>query len=403
MLVRALAIRAFALVWAGQTISRVGDGVYTIALAWWVLEHTGSAAAMGAVLVVEVVPTLLLLLVGGVVVDRLPRLRLMVVADVVRGTVVVIVAGLALTARLELWHVFIATALFGSVSAFAYPALFAAVPDLVPRDDLSSANALLQLGTRMAGIIGPGLGAALVAVLGSGAAFALDGASFLLSGVAIAVALPLVAHDRPSSTHERGVLLQLRAGIAAVLGMPWLWVTIGVAALSTVTLAGPLEAALPFLVSRSLGAGVEVLGMLGSVSAAGAIAAAAIVGRRKRLRHRGPFLYAAWLVAALMVLLMGLPIGVVGVACAMTIAGAALASLGLVWSDSLQELVPRELRGRVSSIDQLGSSSLLPVGFAVTGIATDQLGASAVFVLGGLLSLVIIGAGLLHPQVRGLD
>ncbi len=182
----------------------------------------------------------------------------------------------------------------------------------------------------------------------------MNGASLLLSGVAIVVALPLVAQDRPSPTLERRVLSQLRAGIAAVLGMPWLWVTIGVAALSTVTLAGPLEAALPFLVSRSLGASVDVLGLLGSLSAGGAIAAAVMVGRRHRLRHRGPLLYAAWLVAALMVLLMGLPIGVVGVACAMAIAGAALATLGLVWAHSLQELVPRELRGRVASITNSG-------------------------------------------------
>lgn len=402
MLLRALAVRSFALVWAGQSISRVGDAIYTIALAWWVLEHTHSATAMGAVLVVEVVPTLLLLLLGGVAVDRLPRLRLMVVADVVRAAVLLIVAVLAVSGRLELWHIFAATATFGSVSAFFYPALFAVIPDLTPNEHLPSANSLMQLTARLAGIIGPGLGAALVAALGFGGAFAVDGASFLLSGIAIVMTLRVVGHDE-RSIPQRGVLSQVREGFSTVLRMPWLWVTIGVAALSTVTLAGPLEAALPFLVRGSLDGGVEVLGLLGSLSAAGAIVATVVLGRLRQIRRRGLLLYGAWLVAAFMVLLMGLPIGVVGAAVAMTVVGCALATLGLVWANSLQELVPRELRGRVASIDQLGSSSLLPVGFAVTGFATDQIGPSAVFFLGGLLSLVCISAGMLHPQVRNLD
>src|SRR3972149_4450132 len=92
-----LRTRPFALLWTGQTISRLGDSLYRIALSWWVLEETGSAAAMGTVLIVSSIPMIAFLLVGGVVVDRLPRFRVLFAADLVSGSVVVVVTLLAAT------------------------------------------------------------------------------------------------------------------------------------------------------------------------------------------------------------------------------------------------------------------------------------------------------------------
>ncbi len=111
--VKSLANPAFALLWSGQTISHLGDNFYTVALAWWVLEKTGSAAAMGLVLICSNIPMLLLLLLGGVVVDRFPRIYLMLASDLVRGVVVGLVAFLAFTQQLEVWHVLVMSALFG--------------------------------------------------------------------------------------------------------------------------------------------------------------------------------------------------------------------------------------------------------------------------------------------------
>src|SRR3989304_2935035 len=111
---RALRIRPFALLWVGQTVSRLGDSVYRIALSWWVLEKTGSAAAMAAVAVFTLVPMLLFLLVGGVIVDRLPRFRVLLASDIVNTGVVGVVAILAQTNRLEVWHIYAASGLFRS-------------------------------------------------------------------------------------------------------------------------------------------------------------------------------------------------------------------------------------------------------------------------------------------------
>jgi len=89
---RSLKHRPFALLWAGQTVSRLGDSLHRIALAWWVLEKTGSAAAMGTVLVLTQIPLLIFLLIGGIVVDRFPRIRIMFLSDVLSGAVVTFIA-----------------------------------------------------------------------------------------------------------------------------------------------------------------------------------------------------------------------------------------------------------------------------------------------------------------------
>src|SRR4029079_9359264 len=97
----ALKVRSFALLWAGQLISRIGDHLYQIILAWWVLEKTGSATMMGILLICSCTPMLLFLLIGGVAADRYPRIQVMVASDLLRGAIVTIVTILALSQRLE--------------------------------------------------------------------------------------------------------------------------------------------------------------------------------------------------------------------------------------------------------------------------------------------------------------
>src|SRR6266487_1272046 len=118
MLFQSLKHRWFALLWSGQTISRLGDSLYRVALAWWVLEQTGSATAMGTVLICSFTPMLIFLLIGGVAVDRFPRVRVMLASDLLRGLVASSVALLAFSQLLEIWHIYVASIVFGFVDAF---------------------------------------------------------------------------------------------------------------------------------------------------------------------------------------------------------------------------------------------------------------------------------------------
>src|ERR1041384_4202233 len=184
-ILRSLTHRPFALLWTGQTISRLGDSLYRIALSWWVLEKTGSATAMGTVLVLSQIPLLIFLLIGGVVVDRFPRLRIMFLSDLLCGIVVTLIAIFAWLKLLQIWHIYIASLVFGFVEAFFFPAYQSVVPQITPNEMLTSANSLNGLSGRLTGIIGPMLGAGLVAVGGTSSAFALDALSFIISTICI--------------------------------------------------------------------------------------------------------------------------------------------------------------------------------------------------------------------------
>ncbi len=401
-LFRSLKHRAFAFLWSGQTISRLGDSLYRIALAWWVLEKTGYATAMGTVLIFSFAPMLVFLLVGGVAVDRLPRGRVMFASDVLRGALVAAVAALAFAQSLEIWHIYIASIVFGFVDAFFQPAYTAIVPEIVPTDSLPSANSLTSLSAQITGIVGPALGSLIVAQGGTSTAFAFDGVSFFVSAACL---IPLVGAraGAPSNAPGGSALRDFRAGVAAVFASPWLWITISIFALSNITLSGPTSVALPFLVKDTLHADVNALGWLYSMAALGSILGAVWLGRFKKIRRRGLVAYCATIVGGVMVLAYGLPISIIGVSIAALVLGGSIAFFSLIWTNTLQELVPREMLGRVSSIDMLGSFVLLPIGFGITGWATDRLGAATVFVIGGAFSALLAALALLHPAIRGLD
>lgn len=419
-LFRALHHPPFALLWLGDVVSRVGDALTNVAVAWWVLDATGSSAAMAQVLIALTVPMLLLLLVGGVVVDRVDRLRLLLVCDVVRGAVVAVVAVLAALDVLRFWHLIVLSAVFGTAVAFTYPAFVALTRTLVPPEAITSAVSLRSLGVRTAAVVGPALGGVIVAAGGTSVAFGLDAVSFGIAGALVTAAarhlpaLPRAVGLEPSAMEPAAMksptgplalaASDLREGFETVFAAPALWVTIAVAGVSIPMVNGPYQATLPLLVDEELAGSVRVYALLTTAVAVGSVAMAVWLGRRGLpMRRRGPLMYAAWVAAAGCVAALGL--GVPGwLAIALMLGyGAGWGLVNLLWATVFQELVPQERQGRVASIDGLGSLALAPVGYAAAGYAADRWGAAETFLAGGLAGIAVIAAGLLHPGVRAID
>lgn len=401
-LFRSLKHRPFLLLWLGQTISRVGDFMYEIALAWWVLQKTGDATQMGLVLVFAITPSILFYLIGGVAVDRFSRVGLMLASDAARGAVVLLVSYLAYSDRLVMWEIFAASLFFGIVDAFFQPAFMALVPQIVPEEDLPSANSLSSMSVNLGRILGPAVGAGVVALIGAPLAFLVNGLSFFVSALFL---LPLLwAHiPRVKSERDTSVLHEIREGFRTVFASQWLWVSILIFALTNITLTGPYSVSMPFLVSDALGGNVETLGLLYAVFPLGYLFGDVFLGRYRHIRRRGILMYGAGIVAGLGLAVFGLvpPLWVLVIAALAN--GAALEMGHLTWVNTLQEMVPNEKLGRVVSIDNMGSFALLPIGFLVAGWATEQYGAPLVFLVGGLFTAVVSAAGLLVPAIRNLD
>ena len=404
-MLRALQNRLFTFLWSGQTISRLGDSLYRIALSWWVLEKTGSAAAMGTVNVVSMVPMLVFMLFGGVLVDRLPRPLVMFVSDLLRGLLVAAVTVLAALNMLEVWEVFIVSAVFGLVGAFFEPAYIAIFPEIIQADSLPSANSLTTLSREITGIVGPSIGALLVAAGGTSITFALDSASFFISSITM---IPLLRTNFSSprvgnKATQSAVWTDLTSGLKAVAASPWLWVTISVAALANMMEGGAIATSLPFLIKDTWHLDVKSLGFIYSAISVGAVITALIMGNWKKLRKRGLVAYLSWFAIGIMLVLLGAQKNLIASLIFAAIIGAAATSFGLIWTNSMQELVPHDLLGRVSSIDYLGSYVLLPIGYAVAGWATDRYSPALVFIVGGAVTAILALAALLHPAIRKMD
>ena len=268
--------------------------------------------------------------------------------------------------------------------------------------DLPSANSLTSFATQSGRILGPPIGAGLIALGGVGIAFAVNGLTFFASALFM---LPLLrAEVRPlPSAARQSLLTDFWDGLDTVRKLPWLWISICLFALSNVALVGPYSVAMPFLVKDVLHAGVGVLGLLYAMFAVGYVLGGVWLGRRAVIRRRGPLLYGCLAVASAMLLLFGLPVGIPVLVVAALINGAALEMGALAWISMLQELVPREKLGRVSGVDTVGSLALLPVGLGLAGLATEAWGAAAVFVIGGGAMAVLALLLMRHPAIRGLD
>ncbi len=160
---------------------------------------------------------------------------------------------------------------------------------------------------------------------------------------------------------------------------------------------------MPFLVKSEWKAKVNTLGLLYISFPLGYVMASVVLGRLKRIPHRGLTAYVGSILAGLGLFVIGLPVPLPLILFMAFVNGAGLEAFSLIWVNTLQEIVPVEKLGRVSSIDWLGSFALLPIGFGLTGWAVAQWGAATVCVMGGGATVVLSALALLHPKVRGME
>jgi MFS family permease len=411
---RALRSRSFALLWLGQTISTLGDGAYLTALAWQVLILTGSGAAMGIVLIATAIPRVLFMLLGGVIADRLPRRLVMLWADVGRAVAVGAIAVLSYTHTLQFWQLIALGLLFGLSQAFFLPAYQSIAPQIVEVEALPSANALNALTREIGTLVGPALGALLVARFSTASAFGFDALTFLASALCLlAVRVPIkpllaqegIVEATAPRRGVRGVAADIREGIGYIAASSWLWVTIAIAAFGN-ALRAPYAVTLPLHVRDFYHSGVSLYGAIFSAFAAGSILATLAVGQLRHIHRRGIVAYVALVVSSLAMMAFALPVPrdlVPAVALtAGALDGAGIGVFEVIWVTVLQEMIPSEKLGRVTSVDFVGSFLFQPLGLAAIGFLTDAAPTPWIFFACGALSLLLNASGFLVRGIREL-
>jgi MFS family permease len=393
--------RDFRILWAGMTVSLLGDGIFLVAMAWQAYELWNTPAALSILGIGMTVPTIAFLLPAGILSDRIDRRLVMLWADIGRALVIGALAVLALTGVLTFWQLVVVVAFYGVGTAFFMPAFEAVVPDIVPSDALPAANSLDQFVRPIAlRLVGPAVGGALVAGLGTGSAFAVDAVSFGASTLAVWMIRP-PRHERTADSESPG--RAMKEGLRFVTGRVWLWGTLLSAAIAYLAFLGPAEVLLPYVVKNELHASAGDLGLVFAAGGVGAIGGALFMGQWGHPRRDVTVMYATWTVATLAVAGYGLATSSWQLMIACLVFNALETAGTIVWATIKQRHVPASMLGRVSSLDWLISIGLLPLSFALTAPVAGLLGARATLVGAAAIGGIVTLGALFLPGMRAIE
>jgi MFS family permease len=386
--------------WLGSTVSYIGDQFYLVALPWLVLELTGSGLAVGSMLMVAAVPRAVLMLMGGAVTDRSRPRNILLVTTWARTVLVGLVTLLVWLHWVQLWHLYVLSALFGIADAFAIPAGQALLPTLVEREQLTSANALFSGAIQASGLLGPAPAGLVIGAWGIATAFLVDSVSFLFAIVPLTL-LPTGLLQGSAAKGRTSMWQSIAHGLRYVWNDAALRSLVLIIAGLNLWAVGPISVGMPVLAKFKFGSSAA-FGTMVSCFGAGALAGMTLAGIFRPTRRRGylflsfvfvesagivamPFCEQLWVLAILMVL-----IGICG--------GIANVSM-MAW---IQGHIDHELMGRVMSVIMFAAIGLMPVSLALAGLVAERHATAMFAVAGVLMMLTALVAGL-SPATRHID
>jgi MFS family permease len=338
-----------------------------VALAFAVLDVTGSKRDLGFVLAARSIPQIFFILGGGVIADRLPRNMVMVGSNLASMATQGVLAALLLTGSAELWMLVTIAALNGFVSAFFFPASAGIVPQTVPGDMIQQANALLRLVLNSTAVAGAALGGVLVVAFGPGWAIAIDAATFGLGALFIGLMhLPPIVKD-PAANFFR----ELHDGWRAFRSRSWLWAIVLQFSFVNAAFSGALLVLGPVQADAHFGRGwwAAIL----TAESVGLICGGVMM---LRIRPQRMLLLATFAVLpiAIPIALLGKPAQAAVIMLAAFAAGFCLEIFAVGWDTTMQQEIPGEMLSRVYAYDMLGSIALVPLGLAAVGPVADAIG-----------------------------
>lgn len=398
-------VPAFRLLLSGQLVSQLGDALNELALMWLVLELTGSAVKMGAVMIAYLIPEILFSLPAGAMVDRLDRRRVLIAADLVRAVVIGMVPAMAAFGWLRFEGLLAVSFLMSLVSTFFGPAKTAYIQVIVPRDLLLGANGLSQISWQAASLLGPAVGGMAVAWMGAANVILLDAISFLVSAIMIAaIRVPGRAHegegetsreegrDEPETRRTGGMWADVIDGLKFVVGQKALFYLIVIAWVVNFA-AAPLVVLTPLFVKEVLHQGPAAFGFVNAAFSAGMLAGGFVIGSLRSWR-RTILIFGGLFASGIGFAGVGLSQALWQTMAAFAFAGVANTIQNATFGTWLQEMVPNDKMGRVWAAVSAGVSAASPLSLAMSGLLADNLslrfiylGMAAVFVASGAIGL----------------
>ncbi|MBI4213085.1 MAG: MFS transporter [Chloroflexi bacterium] len=375
--------RDFRLLWLGTCFMSAGQWIQQVTLGWLVYDLTSSAALLGLIGAVRALPFLVVSPTAGVIADRVDRRVIILAAESFLVAAAVVMGTIVVSGQLQVWHLFVFTIATGTAWSFNQPARMALVPNVVPEDDLMNAIALNSLGFNLTKVIGPSLGGVLIAVFGAGGNFFVQAAAY--AAVLVVVYLMRVP-PTPSLAGAESVLQNLREGLAYVRATPTVLALLLLTLIPSI-LALPYMSLMPVFARDVLGLGPDALGLMLAAPGLGAVVSTLFVASYAyRMERRGPFLLGALVLLGISLILFSQTTELRFALAALFGVGCFHIFFGSITNAMIQQIIPDELRGRVTSIYML-EFGLTPAGTLLAGATTEGFG--------GPLTVAMMGASVL--------
>ncbi len=405
--------QAFRLLFLSRGATFLGNAIAPIALAFAVLDITGSATDLGLVVASRTIPQVLLVLFGGVIADRFPRTKVIVVSNSLAAISQALAAVLLINGHATIWQLVLIQAFNGSVSAFAFPAGAGLTPQTVPNAVLQQANASLRLVINASLIGGAAIGGLLVASVGPGWAVSIDALSFAIAAACVSrIRLqqhePIARQEATPSHPEQldvapvqtSILAELRAGWREFITRSWLWTVVLAFSLINAAESGSLGVVGPLVADETIGR--AAWGFVLSAEAIGMVLGALTA---LRVRPRRTLLVGMLGIAAMLPFLVILavhpttPLLIV----AAVVSGLGVETFGIYWDLSMQQHIPQQILSRVYSYDMLGSLMFIPIGQIAAGPLVAAVGTETTLLVAAGVIATVTAATIAVPSVRRLE
>lgn len=388
--------KGFRLFWISSTIFALGASAFPIALAVTVLDAGGTASSLGLILGARVLSGVIFAPFAGVWSDRLPRRQIMIIADLSRAA---IVFAMVFVSAPNLPHYLLATAVFlmGIGDAFGSASSAAIIPSLLPEDKLQAGNAARGVVVKAASIIGPGIGGASVLLIGGRLTFLFTAIAFICGTYFLAKIKENINLDEKQ---QEPFMTEMREGLRTVWEIPWVGAMIGMASIQLMVVIAAEIVLLPVITRREFGTNTAFALSAAAFSVGGIISAIACV--KLKIKHEGRFAVLIWMLLIIAPLSLAFPISQIFVVLAYLVAGLSVGPWEVFWFSALQREIPKELLGRVFSIDHMGSVGLMPIGMALVGPAVNLFGEKPLLIGASIFHIVVCLLVLLVPGVKDM-
>jgi MFS family permease len=381
---RALQSRNYRLFASGQLASLIGTWMQTVAQSWLVYRLTDSALLLGLTGFASQIPVFVLAPLGGVIADQVDRRRILIWTQATMMVLALLLAALTLAGVVEVWQIFVLAALLGVANAFDIPARQAFVVSLVARSALPNAIALNSSMFNGARMLGPAVAGVVVAAVGEGWCFLINGVSYVgVIAALLMIRAPGLA--RPPAA--------ISAWEKVVEGFEFSWNTPPVRALllllGLISLMGiPYAVLMPIVADRVLDAGASGYGLLMSASGVGALGGAASLAVRRTVRGLGTWVAVSACGFGVCLLLFSLSRSL-WLSAALLVPAGFFMMIEMASSNTLiQAMVPDRLRGRVMSVYSMMFMGMAPLGALMAGSLAEPIGAPATIAFGGAACIV---------------